>query len=285
MSGTTLQFQTCGGEIMWLENSFAHTRHRPLSAARIKPLLLAGIVAGTLLFASAPLALAAEDVEVPPEIQAIVDNPQRSAEDRDTDKRRHPAQMLAFFGVQPGMSVLDIGTGRGYTAELLARAVGSEGSVVAQNDPIIFEKFMKSTPDPRFSTDLMKNVRFDVRPYDDPVSPGAEPFDLITMVFVYHDTEWMGRDRKAMNKKLFDALRPGGHLVVVDHAGNPGTGATQTQTLHRIEEKVVRDELAAAGFKLEAEAQFLRHPDDPRDKSFREATVPVDQFVLKYRRP
>ena len=270
---------------MPLENSFARTPHRPPTRARIKSLLLAAIVAGALLFASAPLALAADDVTVPPEIQAIVDNPERSDADRETDKRRHPAQMLAFFGVRPGMSVLDIGTGRGYTAELLARAVGPDGFVVAQNDPIIFEKFMKGTPDPRFATDVMKNVRFEVRPYDDPVPPGTEPFDLVTMVFVYHDTEWMGRDRQAMNKKLFDALRPGAHLVVVDHAGNPGTGATQTQTLHRIEESVVRKELAAAGFKLESEAQFLRHPDDPRDKSFREATVPVDQFVLKYRRP
>ena len=270
---------------MPLDHSFARGPHRPLSRARIKPLLLAAIVAGALLFASAPLALAADDVTVPPEIQAIVDNPERSDADRETDKRRHPAQMLAFFGVQPGMSVLDIGTGRGYTAELLARAVGPDGSVVAQNDPIIFEKFMKGTPDPRFKTPVMNRVRFEVRPYDDPVPPGAGPFDLVTMVFVYHDTEWMGRDRQAMNKKLFDALKPGGHLVVVDHAGNPGTGATQSQTLHRIEESLVRDELAAAGFEFEAEAQFLRHPDDPRDKSFREATVPVDQFVLKYRRP
>ena len=269
---------------MQIGNPFARIA-RLTSSSSIVPPRLAAFVAGLLLCAATPLALSADDVVVPAEIQAIVDHPQRSDADRETDKRRHPAQMLAFFGVQPGMSVLDIGTGGGYTAELLARAVGPKGSVVAQNDPMIFEKFMQGKPDARFSTEIMKNVQHTVRPYDDPVPPGAGPFDLITIVFVYHDTQWMGRDRKAMNKKFFDALKPGGHIVVIDHAGTPGTGATQTQTLHRIEESLVCEELEAAGFMLAGEAQFLRHPEDPRDKSFRQASVPVDQFVLKYVRP
>jgi len=201
---------------------------------------------GALLFAAGQSAIPASDVVVPPEIQAIIDSPDRSDADRETDKRRHPAEMLAFFGVKPGMSVLDIGTGRGYTAELLARAVGPDGSIVGQNDTFISEKFLKGQPDPRFGTAIMKNVQYVVRSYDDPVPPCAGPFDLITSVFVYHDTEWLGRNRQEMNKKFFNALKPGGHLVVVDHAGNPGTGATQTQTLHRIEESVVRSELEAA---------------------------------------
>jgi predicted methyltransferase len=259
--------------------------HRRLFCAAIAPLKLGTFLAGCLLLAAGHAAVAAADRVVPPAIQAIIDSPDRSAADRETDQRRHPAELLAFFEVQPGMSVLDIGTGRGYTAELLARSVEPGGSVVAQNDSFISEQYLKNEPDPRFATDVMKKVRYVVRPYDDPVPPGAGPFDLITMIFVYHDTEWLGRNRQQMNKRLFDTLKSGGHLVVVDHAGNPGTGATQTQTLHRIEESLVREELEAAGFKLAGEAQFLRHPEDPRDKSFREATAPVDQFVLKYLRP
>ncbi len=270
---------------MLLNNLFPATTNRYPSTAAIAPPRLIACLAGILLLAAGHTAFPASDVMVPPEIQAIVDSPDRSDADRETDKRRHPAEMLAFFGVKPGMSVLDIGTGRGYTAELLARAVGPRGSIVGQNDTFISEKFLKGESDPRFGTAIMKNVQYVVRPYDDPVPPGAGPFDLITVVFVYHDTEWLGRNRQDMNKKFFNALKPGGHLVVVDHAGNPGTGATQTQTLHRIEESVVRRELEAAGFKLAGEADFLRHPEDPRDKGFREATGPVDQFVLKYRRP
>jgi predicted methyltransferase len=183
------------------------------------------------------------------------------------------------------MSVLDVGAGRGYGSELMARAVGPNGHVIAQNDPIVFEKFMKGQWDPRFSTPVMANVKTVVRPIDDPVPPGTGLFDLIMFVYQYHDTVWMGRDRKAMNKALFTALKPGGSLIVVDHAGNPGTGATQTDTVHRIEESVVKDELAAAGFKLADEADFLSNPMDPRDAPFFKATVPVDGFVLKYVKP
>ena len=245
----------------------------------ISATLLAAALLGVCGIASAA------DVVVSPEIQAVVDSPDRSQADRETDKRRHPAELLAFSGVKPGMVVFEVGTGRGYTAELLARAVAPSGRVVAQNDPLIVEKFLKNQTDPRFAQPVMKNVQVVVRPFDDPIPPDAGPFDLITVIFEYHDTVWMGRDRAAMNKAFFDALRPGGHLVIADHAGNPGTGATQTDTLHRIEESVVRDELEAAGFRLAAEAQFLRNPDDPRDAPFFKATVPVDQFVLKYQRP
>lgn len=248
------------------------------------PKLLA-LLAAIWWLALAHSALQAADVVVPRAIQAIVDSPDRSDADRGTDQRRQPVKLLAFFGVKPGMAVLDMGTGGGYTTELLARAVGSRGSVVAQNDTFIFEKYLKGTPDPRFSTSVMKNVKHVARPYDDPIPPGAGPFDLITSIFVYHDTEWLGRDRREMNKKYFNSLKPGGHIVIVDHAGNLGSGASQSQTLHRIEESVVRSELEAAGFELVGEAQFLRNPDDPGDKSFREASVPVDQFVIKYRKP
>jgi predicted methyltransferase len=227
----------------------------------------------------------AADILVSPAIQAIVDSPDRSPADRETDKRRHPAQLLAFSGVKPGMTVFDFGTGRGYTAELIARAVGPEGSVVAQNDPIIYEKFMKGQWDPRFGSAVMRNVTPVVRPADDPIPSGTGPFDLITAIYMYHDTVWMGRDRAAMNIAFFGALKPGGMLVLVDHAGKPGTGATQTDTLHRIEESVVKTELEAAGFKLVDEADFLRNPNDPGDAPFFKSKVPVDGFVLKYERP
>jgi predicted methyltransferase len=161
----------------------------------------ARIIALLLLAAAAPAG--AGEITVPAEIRAIIDSPDRSAGDRDTDKRRHPAQLLAFSGLKPGMSVLDVGSGRGYGAELLARAVGPTGSVIAQNDPIVFEKFLKGQWDPRFSTPVMKNVKTVVRPIDDPVPPGAGPFDLIMFVYMYHDTVWMGRDRKAMNAALY----------------------------------------------------------------------------------
>lgn len=236
------------------------------------------------LATSVGVALAAKAL-VDPDMLAIVNSPDRSEDDRITDERRRPAEMLTFFGVKPGMTVLDIGTGGGYTAELLARVVGPEGSVVAQNDSFISEKYLKGNVPERFAKDIMRNVNYVVRPYDDPIPPGAGPFDLITVVFVYHDMEWLGRDRAVMNRRFFNALKPGGYVIVVDHKGNAGTGVSQSRTIHRIEESVVRDEFAGAGFQLADEAMFLRNPEDPRTESFREATIPVDRFVLKFRRP
>ena len=237
----------------------------------------------SLLVASAPLK-AAEPV-ITPAIQAVVDSPDRSEDDRETDQRRHPGKMLAFIGVKPGMSALDIGTGRGYTAELLARSVGSGGSVLAQNDTTIVERFLKGNTPPRFGKPVMSNVTYVVRPYDDPFPQGSGPFDLITIMFVYHDMEWLGRDRAAMNKRFFDALKPGGLVVVVDHAGNPGTGVSESRTTHRIEESVVREEFAVAGFELAGEALFLRNAEDPRTQSFRQMDTQSDRFVLKFRKP
>ena len=88
-----------------------------------------------------------------------------------------------------------------------------------------------------------------------------------------------------MNNKMFAALKPGGLLVIADHSAKPGEGISVAKTLHRIEEKVLREEIEAAGFKLVAEADFLRNPDDPRDTKVFQPAIPVDEFVLKYRKP
>ena len=88
-----------------------------------------------------------------------------------------------------------------------------------------------------------------------------------------------------MNRKMFAALKPGGLLVIADHSARTGDGISVAKTLHRIEESIVRQEIEAAGFKLVAEADFLRHPEDPRDAKVFQPVVPTDEFVLKYQKP
>ena len=123
------------------------------------------------------------------------------------------------------------------------------------------------------------------QPFDDPVPAGLGGFDLITFFFYYHDTTYMAVDRAQMNRKLYDALKPGGMLVIADHSAKPGEGISAGKTLHRIEESVLRREVEAAGFKLVAEGDFLRHPEDTRDFSVNRPTGPVDEFVLKFQKP
>jgi predicted methyltransferase len=219
-----------------------------------------------------------------PDYQAIVAAADRSDADRQTDQRRQPAKLLAFTGVTSGMKVLDMGAGAGYSTELLARAVGPGGAVYAQESAFVMER-VKDKFDIRAQSPAMKNVTHIIRNYDDPVSPDVSGLDMITFFFAYHDTTYMPVDRAKMNQKMFQALKPGGLLIIADHSAKPGDGTTVGKTLHRIEESALRQEIEAAGFKLAAEADFLRHPEDPRDAAVFKPAVPVDEFVLKYQKP
>ncbi len=223
--------------------------------------------------------------EVTPEIRAVVASPDRSDADRNMDARRKPELLLAFAGVKPGMNVLEVGAGAGYSAELLARSVGPQGVVYAQNSPQAIARFIKTRFDERAAKPAMRNVVKLIRNFDDPVPADVRELDLATMLFEYHDTPAAGVDRAKMNRAIFAALRPGGHFIVADHAAKAGSGLSACKTLHRIDEAVLRQEVEAAGFKFVASADFLRNPDDPRDTSSLRATIPVDAFVLKFVKP
>jgi len=214
-----------------------------------------------------------------------VHSQERSDADRAVDQRRQPEQLLAFYGVRPGMRVLDLGAGGGYNTELLARVVGPSGVVYAQNSRYLLENIVKGRFDERLKKPAMRNVVPLVREFDDPVPPEARNLDLVTFNFVYHDTAWMGVDRIKMNRAVFAALKPGGIYIVADHSGRTGTGVSEAKTLHRIEESVVRREVEAAGFRPVAEAGFLRNPDDPRNAPVFKPKVPNDEFVLKFVKP
>jgi predicted methyltransferase len=216
---------------------------------------------------------------------AIVSAPDRSDADRNTDKRRDPLKLLNFTGVKEAMKVLDIEAGAGYTTELLARAVGPSGVVYAQDSAEVLERQVKDKFELRSKSAVMKNVIHVVRNYDDPLPTDVRDLDLITFFFAYHDMTYMQVDRAEMNRKLFAALKPGGYLVIADHSAKDGDGVTVGKTYHRIEEAVLRKEVEAAGFKLVATGDFLRHPEDTRDVIVFRAPTPIDEFVLKYQKP
>jgi predicted methyltransferase len=252
-----------------MTNSFQRT-----IGAMLTPLL---ILAGSVTVSNAQDAKA-------PDYQAIVASPDRSDADKQTDVRREPAKMLAFAGVKPGMKVLDMEASGGYSTELLARAVAPDGVVYAQDSAAVMEH-VKDKFDIRAQAPAMKNVVHVVRNYDDPIPPDVSGLDLITFFFSYHDMTYMPVDRAEMNRKMFAALKPGGFLVIADHSARPGDGANVGKTFHRIEEKTLRQEIEAAGFRLADQADFLRHPEDPRDAAVFHPQVPVDEFVLKYQKP
>lgn len=169
----------------------------------------------------------------------------RSDADRALDDGRKPAELLAFAGVAPGSRALDWCAGGGYTAELLARAVGPSGVVYGQNPKFVLG-FAEKAWSERLATPVMKNaVRVDTE----------------------LDAPWPNELKELDVVNVFGALKPGGAFVIVDHAAKEGAGVTAVKTLHRIEESIVKAEVAKAGFVLDAEGSFLREAGDTKDWS------------------
>jgi predicted methyltransferase len=233
----------------------------------------------------------------------IVASPDRAAADRVNDERRKPAQMLAFIGVRPGITALDVSAGRGYTTELLARSVGPDGRVYGQRPPAAAAARPPTQPEgqaaPRPATApapmpaladrvaKFSNMVAVNRAFEDPAPPelASNGFDLVTLMFNYHDLGHLGVDRDAMNRAIFRALKPNGLYVIADHSGRHGTGISESGTLHRVEEEFVVREVQAAGFRLLSRGDFLRNPQDPRDRNTPEPPMPKDEFVLKFVKP
>lgn len=265
-------------------------------------LLAAFALAAAVLAACATGPSSAPD---PQRYAAIVAAPDRSTADRANDARRKPAEMLAFLGVHPGMIVEDLSAARGYTSELLARAVAPDGKVYAQNAPRAPGRMPPPQPEgaaapapamaPPAMATLAERVRNPAlagvlvpmtRPFEDPVPPEAQGrLDLVTLMFNYYDFGHLGVDRAQVNRAVFAALKPGGVYVIADHAGRAGTGISESGTLHRVEEAFVVREVEAAGFRLAGRGDFLRNPSDPRDRNTPEPAMPKDEFVLRFMKP
>jgi predicted methyltransferase len=228
-------------------------------------------------------------VAIPAYVASAVSAEDRSADDRALDAGRKPAELLAFAGIKPGMKVAELGAGSGYTTELMARVVGDGGKVWAQNAQF-FAKFVEPAWTDRLKKPALKNVVRVDRDFDDPLPPEAKDLDVVVINLLYHDTVWLKTDRDKMNRAVFAALKPGGTYVIVDHSARAGTGTNDVQTLHRIEQKVIEEEVPRAGFKRAGEADFLRNASDPRDwntapRAAGEKRGSSDRFVLAFTKP
>jgi predicted methyltransferase len=220
---------------------------------------------------------------------AIVSAPDRTEADRALDAGRHPVETLAFLDLSPGMKVAELGAGPGYTTELLARSVGPGGKVYGQNSAMVLG-FAGEAWKARLARPALSNTTRLDREFDSPFPPELTGLDLVVMNALYHDTVGMRTDRAAMNRAVFQALRPGGVFVVIDSSARPGSGVADAQTLHRIDEQVVRDEVLAAGFVLVSEGSFLRTPADTRDwnaapRAAGERRGTSDRFALRFVKP
>jgi predicted methyltransferase len=247
---------------------------------RFAPVLLA-LCAALAAGAACAQSPAPSGAQASQNYQAVLASPIRTPEDRKLDERRKPAEFLAFAQVRPGMKVFDMASGGGTTAALLTAAFGPSGQVWAQN----------SKPNAKLSERLgeatVPNLHAVVSDNGDPIPKGTPPLDLITINMNYHDfVNAPNIDRAAMNKHLYDALKPGGHLVIIDNAAKKGSGLSATKTLHRIDEDSVVQEVSRAGFKVDARSDYLHVASDPREQAFFDMKgVPDDKFAIRFVKP
>jgi predicted methyltransferase len=250
------------------------------------------VAAGALLVA---LAFSFTDgqaaTKIPKAVAAAVADPARPQADRDRDADRKPAESVAFTGVKAGDKVVDLIPGGGYFTRIFSGVVGPKGHVYAVPSPKRANA-PEGAPDPGAPVQAIaadphyNNVSVVVARVTGLTVP--EPVDLIWTSQNYHDFHNIpDGDIAAINKSIFNSLKPGGVFIVLDHTAEKGSALRDTNTLHRIDAAAVKQEVEAAGFKLEGESDALRNPNDAHtakvfDPSIRGKT---DQFILKFRKP
>ena len=225
------------------------------------------------------------ETQIPADVTAAINSPERPAADKALDAGRKPDQILAFYGIKPGMKVADIFAGGGYMTELYARIVGPTGKVYSQNGP--FPEQFKKIEDQwneRLKEPALNNVVKVSKPFDAPDLLPVPPdsLDAVIIHLNYHDLVGFKLNRENVNAAVFKALKPGGIYGIVDHSAAAGTGDTQTATLHRIDEQFLIKDVEKAGFRLYGASSALRHPEDDRTWIVFKHRGETDRFMLKF---
>jgi predicted methyltransferase len=250
-----------------------------MGAMKTKRLLIAAAVA--VLLAGAGLA-------APPAylLNAVAD-PSRPPEDVKRDPDRKPAETLALAGVKPGVVVVDLLPGGGYFTRIMSDAVGPAGHVYAAVPAVLASNPRMAPAVAGLKDFAAAHPNTEVLLEDVSVTLAPKPVDVVFTAQNYHDFHnFPGEGWKAINKAAYEALKPGGTYLIVDHVAAAGAGATQTKTLHRIEPSAITTEVEAAGFKLVETSEILKNPADDHLKTVFDPAIrgKTDQIILKFKK-
>lgn len=241
----------------------------------------------------APAAAAKAPVRAPADVAAAMAAPGRPKTATDLDEVRKPVEVLRFMGLKKGDRVLDYFTGTGYYADIMARAVGPGGHVVGWNSAAFArrEPVVKALADIRARN---SNTAF----YSSPstaIAFAPNGFDFALLHLVYHDAYWESAqfglpriDPNTVVKAIWDAVKPGGTVAVIDHVATAGGDTREVvEKLHRIDPATVRADFERAGFVLEAQSDLLRVPADDHTKNVFDPSIrgKTDRFVYRFRKP
>lgn len=223
-----------------------------------------------------------------PDLSLELANSDRPVADKARDAARRPGEVMEFLGVEPGMVVVDLIASGGYYSEVLSNIVGENGRVYAQNIAFVLELrdgVNEKALSARLADERLPNVvRLDRELDDLGLEPGS--IDVVITALNFHDI-YNARGPEAAQSVLaviFEILKPGGVLGLIDHAGNPGAN---NEKLHRMEEIQAIEAIEAAGFVVEATSGVLRNPLDDRTQNVfaPELARNTDRFLLKVRKP
>ena len=223
-------------------------------------------------------------------IEAAIANPERTDKDRERDAREKPAEVLAFAGVKPGMTVVDMFAGGGYYTELLADVVGPSGKVLSVNN-VPYAQYSKDAIKARFTEGRLKNVeqRIVEASY---INFPPKSVDLIVICMSFHDAFWIDEKEgwpeiniDGFIGSMKSMLKPGGKLLIIDHNAAAGSGKETASKLHRLNEDWAKKSLESHGFRLEKTYDGLRNPHDQLDKAVFDPAVKgkTDRYVHLYK--
>lgn len=222
-------------------------------------------------------------------VSDAIDKPGRLASDLVRDARSHPEAILPLLQLQPGDRVADIWAGGGYYSELIASIVGQSGEVLLVNN-MAYSQFAARSLAERQDGREMGSVIIHTREVDN-LDLGTDSLDAALIIMSYHDTYhvdeangWRAIDADDFFRQIHTALKPGGRFLIVDHYASAGSGKVSAQELHRIDVDFAKSDIGSRGFKLVAESDILRNPDDDYDIMVFDPKVQgkTDRFVLVF---
>ncbi len=247
-----------------------------------------GIIAASAL----TIISAATAKEIPAHIQAALDNPLRSEENRARDADRKPGEVLAFYGVKEGMVVADLASGGGYFAEILSGAVGESGHVHAQNTSGPRAEENRAALEEHYAQ--FGNISYDLSARSEPLPYEDNSMDLVMLSLIVHHLHYAedsGEEMPARSGEIYAdikrVLKPGGVFAVIEHTATPGATRAESAAWHRAPEAIIKADITSAGFTFDGGADIHVNPDDDLKNNFFEAGLrgKTTRMVHRYVKP
>lgn len=243
------------------------------------------VLLGTALLA-APFCSFASDSDP---VESAVNHPERFEADRASDPGRKPSKLLKFSRIKAGDTVLDLFSGTGYYTELISFLVGDEGKVISHNNNAYIQ-FLGDDANRRYQDNRLSNVDRLITEANQ-LSLAENSIDVALLALTFHDFYYVSKSWKKIDAddalaRIKHSLKPGGLVVIVDHAARSNAGTESAGTLHRISPKIVKEKMEAAGFTLIDEADFLKNPKDSMKLPMGDPRIrgKTNRFVLLYRK-